>query len=112
MKNSIIKIAAVSGLVLLGSSCKKDFLVQNNPNAIALSTSFSSPNDVLLAVNGIYQSLRSSNNIGEDSGLWTDERSDDTGRNDNQSNAGEPFQFNSFSILPSNTYLYSHWVSL
>jgi hypothetical protein len=54
---------------------------------------------VLSAVNGIYQSLRSSNNIGENSGLWTDERSDDTGRNDNQSNAGEPFQFGDFSIL-------------
>ncbi|RYD88008.1 MAG: RagB/SusD family nutrient uptake outer membrane protein, partial [Sphingobacteriales bacterium] len=28
------------------------------------------------------------------------------------SNAGEPFQFGDFSILPSNTYLKSHWVSL
>lgn len=101
------------GLVILsGSSCKKSFLEQSDPNAIAVSADFQSPNDVLLAVNGIYQSLRSSNNIGEDSGLWTDERSDDTGRNDNQSNAGEPFQFNNFSLIPSNTYLKSHWVSL
>ncbi len=99
-------------LMLMMASCKKSFLEQQDPNAIALSADFRSPNDVLLAVNGIYQSLRSSNNIGENSGLWTDERSDDTGRNDNQSNAGEPFQFNNFSLLPSNTYLKSHWVSL
>ncbi|MXV14097.1 RagB/SusD family nutrient uptake outer membrane protein [Pedobacter sp. HMF7056] len=98
--------------MLAGTSCKEDFLTLTNPNAIELGTSFRSPDDVLLAVNGIYQSLRSSNNIGENSSLWTDERSDDTGRNDNQSNAGEPFQFNDFSLLPSNTYLKSHWVSL
>ncbi len=112
MKKHIITTSCLAALLLMGTACKKDFLIQNNPNAVALNTSFKSPNDVLLAVNGIYQTLRSGNNIGEDSGLWTDERSDDTGRNDNQSNAGEPFQFNNFSILPSNTYLYSHWVSL
>lgn len=99
-------------MLLSASSCKKSFLEQNDPNAIALTADFRSPNDVLLTVNGIYQSLRSSNNIGENSGLWTDERSDDTGRNDSQSNAGEPFQFNNFSLIPSNTYLKSHWVSL
>jgi len=110
-KKSII-IACMVGFMVLGSSCNKDFLNQKDPNNIALSSDFQSPNDILLAVNGVYQSLRSSNNIGEDSGLWTDERSDDTGRNDNQSNAGEPFQFNNFSLIPSNTYLKSHWVSL
>lgn len=83
-----------------------------DPNAVSANGYFKSENDVLLATNGIYQSLRSSNCLGENSGLFTDERSDDTGRNDNQSNAGEPFQFNDFSLLPSNTYLKSHWVAL
>ncbi|MES2277186.1 MAG: RagB/SusD family nutrient uptake outer membrane protein [Bacteroidota bacterium] len=112
MKKQLIITVCFAGLMLMGTSCKKSFLDQKDPNAIALTADFRSPNDVLLAVNGIYQSLRSSNNIGEDSGLWTDERSDDTGRNDNQSNAGEPFQFNNYSLIPSNTYLKSHWVSL
>lgn len=111
MKKKLITTAFLAALVLF-CACKKSFLEQSDPNAIALSTDFRAPNDILLAINGIYQSLRSSNNIGEDSGLWTDERSDDTGRNDNQSNAGEPFQFNNFSLIPSNTYLKSHWVSL
>ena len=111
-KNIIITMSAAALLAVSMPSCKKDFLDQKNPNAIDLAGSFRTPSDVLTAVNGIYQSLRSSNNIGENSGLWTDERSDDTGRNDNQSNAGEPFQFGNFSILPSNTYLKSHWVSL
>lgn len=112
MKKINILIAGLVVLALAGTSCKKSFLEQSDPNAVPLTEAFNTPNDVLMAVNGIYQSLRSSNNIGENSGLWTDERSDDTGRNDNQSNAGEPFQFNDFSLLPSNTYLKSHWVSL
>ena len=112
MKTKIITISCLTALTLVSTSCKKSFLEQVSPNQIEVTSSFRSPDDVLTAVNGIYQSLRSSNNIGENSGLWTDERSDDTGRNDNQSNAGEPFQFGDFSILPSNTYLKSHWVSL
>lgn len=94
------------------SSCSKEFLEQSDPNAIPTATYYQSESDIVQAVNGVYQSIRSSNNIGENSGLYTDERSDDAGRNDNQSNAGEPFQFNDFSILPSNTYLKSHWLSL
>ena len=99
MKKHIITTLAL-GVVLLAGSCKKEFLEQTDPNAIAVGEYFKSENDVLLAVNGAYQSLRSGNTLGEGSGLFTDERSDDTGRNDNQSNAGEPFQFNDFSLLP------------
>lgn len=110
MKKYIL-IPALSIVVAL-SSCKKDFLQQTNPNAIIVDNYFKTENDVLLAVNGAYQSLRSSNTVGENSGLFTDERSDDAGRNDNQSNAGEPFQFNDFSLLPSNSYLKSHWLAL
>lgn len=94
------------------ASCKDDFLVQTDPNSVATSDYFKTENDVLLALNGVYQSIRSANAIGEGSGLFSEERSDNTGRNDNQSNAGEPFQFNDFSILPSNTYLKSHWLAL
>jgi len=99
------------GLISL-SACKKDFLEQENPNASNIIQYFTTQNDVLLAVNGAYSSLRSADNIGENSGLYTDQRSDDTGTNDNQSNAGEPFQFGDFSISTSNSYLKNHWSSL
>jgi starch-binding outer membrane protein, SusD/RagB family len=111
MKKHSYKILALFALLSL-VACKKDFLNQNNPNAIAVENYFNTENDVLLAVNGAYNSLRSSNTVGENSGLFTDERSDDAGRNDNQSNAGEPFQFNDFSLLPSNSYLKTHWLAL
>jgi hypothetical protein len=112
MKKKIIAMTCFAAFIAISPSCKKDFLNESDPNAITVDASYKSPNDVLLAVNGIYQSLRSGNNVGESSDLWTDQRSDDTGTNDNQSNAGEPFQFNNFAILPTNTYLKSHWVSL
>ncbi|MBE5321254.1 RagB/SusD family nutrient uptake outer membrane protein [Pedobacter sp. MR2016-19] len=111
MKKNIYIVLALAVVVGL-SACKKDFLDQKNPNAVAPENYFKTENDVLLAVNGAYQSLRSSNTMGENSGLFTDERSDDAGRNDNQSNAGEPFQFNDFSLLPSNSYLKAHWLAL
>ncbi len=94
------------------TSCSKDFLNQEDPNAVTIENYFQTENDVLLAVNGLYQGLRSGSSVGEGSTLYNEERSDNAGRNDNQSNAGEPFQFNDFSILPSNTYLKSHWSAM
>ena len=97
---------------ILFCSCKKSFLDQQNPNASTIPQFFTTETDVLLALNGCYQSLRSSDCLGEESDLYTDQRSDDTGTNDNQSNAGEPFQFNNFSILSTNSYLKRHWLAL
>lgn len=111
MKNKYIKLLSLTALLALGS-CKKDFLQQSDPDSIAITNYFKSENDVLLALNGCYSLLRSGNTIGEGSDLWTDQRSDDTGTNDNQSNAGEPFQFNNFSLVPTNSYLYTHWLAM
>jgi len=93
-------------------SCSKDFLNQTDPNAVSVDDYFRSENDVLLAVNGLYQALRSGNTVGETSSLYSEQRSDNSGTDDNQSNAGEPFQFDDFSLLPGNTYLKRHWVSM
>lgn len=108
-KKYITSLALI--LMISVSSCS-DLLEQTDPNAVTVDNYFQNENDVQLAINGIYQSLRSSDVVGENSGLYTDERSDDTGTNDNQSNSGEPFQFNNFALLPSNTWLKNHWVAL
>jgi len=99
-------------LLVTITSCKKDFIELSDPNAVTIEGSFKTESDVQLYLNGTYAALRSGDNIGEGSGLYTDERSDDTGRNDAQSNSGIPFQFNDFSLLPSNGNLLSHWVNL
>ncbi|MCT1529561.1 RagB/SusD family nutrient uptake outer membrane protein [Sphingobacterium daejeonense] len=98
--------------LLAFSSCSKDFLNQEDPNAVTIANYYKTETDVLLAVNGLYQGLRSGSTLGESSTLYNEERSDNSGRNDNQSSAGEPFQFNDFSILPSNTYLKTHWTAM
>lgn len=97
---------------ILFCSCQKSFLGQTNPNAVPSTQFFSTENDVLLALNGCYQSIRDNNCLGEESDPYTDQRSDDTGTNDNQSNGGEPFQFGNYSILPTNSYLEKHWIAL
>lgn len=98
-------------LLTLGA-CSQNFLVETNPNAISTAEYYQTETDVALAVNGVYAALRDNNGVAEGSGLYSEERSDNTGRNDTQSNAGEPFQFNDFSLLPSNSYLKTHWTAL
>lgn len=100
-------------LAVVGScaSCS-DFLDEKNPNKIAVSEYFNTTNDVERALNGAYTTLRSSYCMGEGSTAYTEERSDNMGRLDNQSASGEPFQFTDFSLLPSNTYLKKHWLTM
>lgn len=110
MAKKILHILAAAVLVL--SSCSKDFVEQTNPNAVSVDQNYQTENDVKNGVLGVYQALRSSNCIGEGAQLWTDDRSDDINSTDNQSNNGEPFQFTSFSLVPSNTWLRNHWAAL
>ena len=63
-------------------------------------------------MNGLYQSLRSGDAVGEGANTWTDDRSDDMNTTDNQSNNGEPFQFTAFALTPSNTWLKNHYYAL
>ena len=109
-KYIIIFFTFLSSVTLF--SCGEDFLDLSDPNAVPAGEFMKAPADVEAAVNGIYAAIRSNNALGETSSLYVDERSDDMGRNDNQSNAGEPFQFNDFSLIPSNTYLKNHWSAL
>lgn len=103
-----------AGAVLLASlaACKKSFVEQTNPNSVTVERAYTTENDIAGGVYGVYQALRTSNCVGEGASLWTDDRADDLNTTDNQSNNGEPFQFTAFSLVPSNTYLYSHWSAL
>jgi starch-binding outer membrane protein, SusD/RagB family len=104
----------VAGAVLIASlgACKKSFVERTNPNSVTVDRAYTTENDIAGGVYGVYQALRSNNCVGEGASLWTDDRADDLNITDNQSNNGEPFQFTAFSLVPSNTYLYSHWAAL
>lgn len=110
MKKHTIIIFALS-LVSL-ASCKKSFIEQNDPNAVTVGNYFTSESAVSLAVNGLYAGLRGNNNIGENTSLYNDQHSDDTGTNDISSNSGEPFQFANYSLIASNSYIAAHWLDL
>lgn len=111
MKTNIYLASLLAAGALSLSSCE-DFLTENDPNHIVAENFFSTENDVERAVNGAYMSLRSGYCMGEGSTAYTEERSDNAGRWDNQSSSGEPFQFTDFSLLASNTYLKSHWTAM
>jgi hypothetical protein len=111
MRNKVLLFAGMLSLSGL-AGCSKSFVEQTNPNAANVDNAYKTELDVTAGVNGVYQALRSSNCIGEGAQLWTDDRADDVNTTDNQSNNGEPFQFSAFAIVPSNSYLYSHWAAL
>lgn len=99
-------------MTILFCSCGKGLITQNNPDAVTPAQLYTSEGDVLLALNGAYNLMRNNNAMGEESDLFTDQRSDDTGTNDNQSNGGQPFQFGNYSIDPTNVYLENHWSAM
>lgn len=111
MKKIITQITAILFVLQSFTSCDS-FIDETNPNKIPIDNYFQTENDAERAVNAIYLAIRSNSCLGESSYLYTEERSDNMGRLDNQSSAGEPFQFTDFSLLPSNTYLRTHWNSL
>ncbi|MBN9300019.1 MAG: RagB/SusD family nutrient uptake outer membrane protein [Filimonas sp.] len=111
MRNAITILIAAASLVTV-SSCSKSFLEQTNPNGVSVDNGYQTETDIATGVYGAYQALRSSNCVGEGAQLWTDDRADDVNTTDNQSNNGEPFQFTAFSLVPSNSYLQSHWTAL
>jgi hypothetical protein len=108
----ILSLPAILLCGALFTGCKKDFIEQSNPNAVTVEKAYVTETDITTGVQGVYQSLRSSNCIGEGASLWTDDRADDINTTDNQSNNGEPFQFSAFNIVASNSYLLSHWTAL
>lgn len=110
--NKNILIAALLVTFAAVSGCSKSFVEQTNPNAVPVDNGYQTETDVTTGVYGVYQALRSSNCIGEGAQLWTDDRADDINTTDNQSNNGEPFQFSAFALVPSNSYLLSHWQAL
>lgn len=98
-------------IALVFSSCE-DYLEIENPNAITSDKFFSSETDFQKAVAGIYNAIRSNSALGEGSDLYSEERSDNAGRTDNQSNAGTPFQFTNFTLVPTNPEMTGHWNAL
>ena len=92
------------------NSCDS-FLNQQNPNRIPAETYFQDENDILRALNGVYYSLRSQYLLGEGTINWTEERSDNMGRLDNQSDSGEPFQFTDYDLSSTNRHIRKHWTA-
>jgi hypothetical protein len=96
---------------VMAASCS-DFLDQSDPNKVSTSGFFHNENDVLKAINGVYQGLRSGNALGEGSTQYIEERSDNIANQDNQSSNGNQFQFADYSLLATNPNVKNFWTGL
>ncbi len=90
---------------------QKKLFGADQPNAVTVSQFFANESDVVLALNGCYQSLRDNNGLGEESDLYTDQRSDDTGTMITVEWRRALSVWQLF-LLPTNSYLEKHWVAL
>lgn len=110
MKHYYPAFAALCVLALIIQSCTR-LLDQNDPNRVLVTEYFKTENDVFRALNGAYEALRDDYLLGEGNLDRTEERSDNTGRLDNGSSSGDPFQFTNFSLQSDNPFLRRHWVA-
>ena len=105
----IVFIVFITGIITFSCS---DFLHETNPNRIELPDYFQTEMDAERAVNAIYLAIRSNNAMGEGSWQFTEDRSDNVGTLDAQSNAGVQFEFTNFTLVSTNPNLRSHWNAL
>jgi len=99
-------------LLTIISACKKDFL-DVDPQGETTATSFWKTNDdATAAVNAIYGNLRSSNQVGLTSIAVESLGSDDADPGAKQSDIPEVYQFDNFSVTPSNAAVRGFWGDL
>ncbi|MEC5143891.1 RagB/SusD family nutrient uptake outer membrane protein [Chitinophaga sp. 212800010-3] len=109
MKKHILYLPA---LLLILSSCGKDFLNLTPPSAISPSAFFKTQDDAITAVNGCYESLALSSQYGNNFQVLMEARADNFTDQDPSSNAGQNYQINRYSDNPGNTNFYTTWVGV
>src|SRR4030095_7426760 len=98
-----IKICSFAGLlmVMILSSCKKEFMDLKPYNALPLADAYSSEANLSTALNGLYASLRSANLYGRTLPIKGDVMADNVFIK--PSNSGRYLDFNDYNIIVSNT---------
>ncbi|RYZ28600.1 MAG: RagB/SusD family nutrient uptake outer membrane protein, partial [Sphingobacteriales bacterium] len=67
-----MKTKIIAGLLAISAiSCSKDFVDQQPPNSVLVDKYFNTEGNIALGLNGLYQSLRSGDAVGEGANTWT-----------------------------------------
>ena len=109
MKNILFTLCI---LLLVGTSCQKDFLDLAPKSTISPANFFKTSGDAVTAVNGCYKSLAVGGQYGGTFQVLMEQRGDNFSDQDPSSGAGQNYQINRFSDNPGNTNLYNSWIAI
>jgi starch-binding outer membrane protein, SusD/RagB family len=109
MKNILFTLCI---LLLVGTSCQKDFLDLAPKSTISPANFFKTSGDAVTAVNGCYKSLAVGGQYGGTFQVLMENRGDNFSDQDPSSGAGQNYQINRFSDNPGNTNLYNSWIAI
>ncbi|RBL94126.1 RagB/SusD family nutrient uptake outer membrane protein [Chitinophaga flava] len=99
-------------LILIFTSCNKEFLDLNPVSTIAPGQFFKTADDAITAVNACYASLAQGSQYGATFQVLMEARADNFTDQDPSSNSGQNYQINRYSDNSGNTNFYNAWVGV
>lgn len=102
----IFTLLAASAMLM---SC--GFLDEYNPNSVTAGNYYTSEDDIVASLNGVYTSLTQSY-VANNYHYFTDVRANTTVVTSSGANSGIPYQFYNYTLTPENVYVYNRYTQL
>lgn len=102
----IFTLLAASAML---TSC--GFLDEYNPNSVTAGNYYTSEDDIVASLNGVYTSLTQSY-VANNYHYFTDVRANTTVVTSSGANSGIPYQFYNYTLTPENVYVYNRYTQL
>ena len=87
-----------------------DFLDEYNPNSVTVGNYYTSEEDIVASLNGVYTSLTQSY-VADNYHYFTDVRANATVVTNSGANSGIPYQFYNYTLTEENVYVYNRYSS-
>ena len=104
--SSIFAILTASAIL---AAC--DFLDEYNPNSVTVGNYYTSEEDIVASLNGVYTSLTQSY-VANNNHYFTDVRANATVVTSSGNNSGIPYQFYNYTLTEENVYVYNRYSQL
>ena len=88
-----------------------DFLDEYNPNSVTVGNYYTSEEDIVASLNGVYTSLTQSY-VADNYHYFTDVRANATVVTNSGANSGIPYQFYNYTLTEENVYVYNRYSQL
>ena len=101
--SSIFAILTASAIL---AAC--DFLDEYNPNSVTVGNYYTSEEDIVASLNGVYTSL-TQGYVANNNHYFTDVRANTTVVTSSGANSGIPYQFYNYTLTEENVYVYNRY---